>query len=281
MRFSPAKTPALITRICTLLAVLLLAACAKPVDIVRIPADPTLASDNWDRFVATAKGNETLAGPFRLNATLYYSGKEDSQRVTVYFWGNGDKNAPLPVRLDILVGSGSVAAKAEENARGLFIYVPREGKVYFTESATLLAFDVPMPFSLKDIAFLVSGRFAEVFVPGNNTDPAFPPKPLKSIDNNVVYAVPGSSLGGQVTIGPDGLPVSWTDGNENGWFLTVEYWPDSTRTLPRRLHIRQAEDREATLIVRELSYPDTPFTPEQLELALPSDTLLVPLADSL
>ena len=280
MRFPPVNTPTLITRICALLAVLLLAACAKSVDIVRIPADPALASGNWSRFVVTAKANETLAGPFRLNATLYYSGKEDSQRVTVYFWGNGDKNTPLPVRLDILVGSGSVAAKAGENAHGLSIYVPREGKVYFAENATLLAFDVPMPFSLKDIAFLVAGRFAEVFVPDDNTDPAFPPTPLKSIDNNVVYAVPGSSLGGQVTIGSDGLPVAWTDGNEKGWFLTIEYWPDSTRTLPRKLHIRQAEDREATLIVRELSYPDAPFTPEQLELALPSDTLLVPLADS-
>ena len=279
MRSVPAGKTAFFSRCCILAALVLLSACAKSPETARIPADPALAAANWNRFVAVSNQNETLAGPFRLNATLYYSGKEDSQRVTVYFWGNGDRNAPLPLRLDILVGSGSVVAKAGEDARGLFIHVPREGKVYSAGNGGLLAFDVPVPFALKDIAFLVAGRFAEVFLPGG-TGSGMRPEPLESVGDSVVYAVPGASLGGRVTIGADGLPVAWTDGAENGWTLTVEYWPDSTRPMPRKLYVRHAEGREATLIVRELSHPGAPFTPAQLELAIPPGAMLAPLDGS-
>ncbi len=280
MRLSREYSAAFILRVCALLALFLLAACARPIDTVRIPADPVLASGIWSRFAAMTRENETLAGPFRLNATLSYSSKEDSQRVTIYFWGNGNKSAPLPLRLDILMGSGSIVAKAWENARGLFIHVPRDGKVYFAEDGNLLAFGVPVPFALKDIAFLVAGRFTEVIAPGGDADPASPAEALERDGAIGVYAVPGSSLGGQVTIGTDGLPVAWTDGDENGWTLAIEYWPDSTRPTPRKLHFRQAEGREATLIVRELSHPDAPFTPGQLELAVPPGTLLAPLVAS-
>ena len=266
-------------RLCLLLLVLaLLPACARRGGTGRIPADPAVAEATWHRFVTTATRQESLAGPFRLNATLYYSGKEDSQRVTAYFWGNGDVKTPLPLRLDILMGPGSVMAAAREDSRGLFIHVPREEVVYHAEHSGLLAFDLPVPFSLADLSFLVTGRFAPLFAP-RQSDGAFAQSApdAEQEDGGIVYAVKHARLAGFLTVGPDGLPNAWTDGAANGWTLAIEYWPDSTRTTPRKLHVKNAEGREATLIVRELAHPAT-FAPKQLELAVPPGTRLAPLA---
>ncbi len=259
-----------------LLLAAFLGACARPGDTGRVPADRTRAADTWTRFVQTAERAEHLAGPFRLNATLYYSGKEDSQRVTAYFWGNGDKNTPLPLRLDILMGPGSVMAAAREDSRGLFIHVPRENAVYFAQDGSLLAFDMPVPFALEDLAFLVTGRFGNVFAPATD---GVPPA-AKGENADIIYEVDTAPLPGFVTIGPDGLPVFWTDGSPDGWTLAIEYWPDSTRTTPRKLYFKHAGGREATIIVRDLAYPDSPYTPGQLELTVPPQTPLVPLDEN-
>lgn len=263
-------------RLCLLLFLMLalLPACTRQGGTGRVPADPAVASATWYRFVATAMRQENQAGPFRLNATLYYSGKEDSQRVTVYFWGNGDLKALLPLRLDILMGPGSVMAAAREDSRGLFIHVPREEIVYHAEDSGLLAFDLPVPFSLADLSLLVTGRFAPLFAGGASAQPV--PDAEQDENGGIVYAVKHARLAGFLTIGPDGLPSAWTDGTANGWTLSIEYWPDSTRTTPRKLHIKNAEGREATLIVRELAHPET-FTPRQLELTVPPGTRLAPL----
>lgn len=262
-------------RFCLLLFVLsFLAACVRPGEVARVPADPALAAGTWERFTAVAAQRESQAGPFRLNATLYYSGKEDSQRVTTYFWGNGDKAAPVPLRLDILMGPGSVMASAREDSRGLFIYVPREELVYHAEASGLLAFELPVPFSLADLSFLITGRFAALFTT-EGTAPAVP-RAEQDKDGGLVYTIDDAPLPGFLTVGPDGLPRAWTDGEEHGWTLTVEYWPDSTRTTPRKLYIQNGNGSEATLIVRELAFP-APFTPKQLELSVPAGTRLAPL----
>lgn len=265
---------AAVRHIFLLLALALLASCVRPGGTARIPADPALAASLWQRFTTGSERAEKLASPFRLNATLYYSGKEDSQRVTVYFWGNGKADDPLPLRLDILMGPGSVMAAAREDYRGLFIHVPRESVVYHAEGDSLLALDVPVPFALRDLALLVSGRYGTLFMPESDGTP----ESFQNPDGTLAYAVPSSRLGGYLTLGPDALPVAWEDGAANGWKLNLEYWPDSTRTTPRKLFIHHAEGREATLIVRELAFPDKPFAAKQLELAVPQGTRLAPLA---
>lgn len=272
MTFSLARA---IFRYGLLLAVLAsAAACARAPGPGLSPADDARARDTWSRFTAIAARAEKTAGPFRLAATLYYAGKEDSQRVTVYFWGNKERTSPL--RLDILMGPGSVMAAAREDARGLFIHVPREKTVYYARERGFVNFGVPLPFALADLAALTTGRFAAPFIPENSaTPPAMAGK-----DGALVYALPDAPLAGFLTLGPDGLPVAWNDGEEKGWQLTVEYWPDSTRTTPRKLHIRHPEGREATLIVRELAFPGAAFTPEQLRLSVPPGTPLAPLADA-
>ncbi|CAK7010099.1 MAG: hypothetical protein DELT_02044 [Desulfovibrio sp.] len=261
-----------------LLALFLCVSCAKMPETDRVPLSSATTAALWTHFTTAAERAENTASPFRLNATLYYSGKEDSQRVTTYFWGNGEKDAPYPLRLDILMGPGSIIATTREDDRGLYIYVPREETVYHAERDGLLAFGVPLPFKLKDLAAIVTGKFGRVFVAKNGEiPPAF-----SGDDGTTVYKIDTAPLAGYLTLSETGLPISWEgaweDGTENGWRLTVEYWPDSTRKTPRKLHIEHAgEKREATLIARELAFLPEPFSTKQLELNVPKNTPLAPL----
>ncbi|SBV94649.1 conserved exported hypothetical protein [uncultured delta proteobacterium] len=260
---------------CGALALMLvfLGACARSTDTLRTPADPVVAQTLWSRFTHSAQRAQK-ADPFRLNATLYYSGKEDSQRVTVYFWGNGENESPLPLRLDILMGPGSVMAAIREDSGGLSIYVPRDKTVYQADEGNLLAFDLPVPFSLADLSALVTGKFADLFAPPEADAEDVIRSAMQGDNGAVVYHLPEAPLPGRVTLDENALPVAWSDG-EN-WTLTIEYWPDSTRTTPRKLYIKHAEGREATLIVRELDHPK-PFTVKQLDLTVPQGTRLAPL----
>lgn len=257
-----------------LLVVLLCASCARAPVTSRVPEDPEVGERLWKRFTTIAARAENASSPFRLNATLYYSGKDESQRVSLYFWGNGAKTAPYPLRLDVLMGPGSVIASMREETRGLFIYAPRDATVYHAYDDGLRAFGMPLPFTLETLAALVTGTFARAFSPDSpDTPPAF-----KAEGGAVVYMIDNAPLAGFLTLSDMGLPVAWEDGTENGWRLAVEYWPESTRATPRKLHVEQAgEKREATLLVRELTLLRTPFTEKQLELAVPPNTPLAPL----
>ena len=259
------------------LALAMLTACARPVDTVRIPADPLAAKDTWTRFMTVSERTEASSGPFRLNATLYYSGNEESQRVLVYFWGNGDKKETLPLRMDILMNQGSVMAAIREDSRGLFIYVPHDKTLYHARDNNLLDFDVPVPFSLADLAALATGRSAAIFAPSDNTAESLFDNASQGDDGTIVYTVANAPLAGNVSIDANGLLRAWTDGK--GWNLQIEYWPDSTRPTPRKLLIKHAEGRQATLIVRTLDHTE-PFTPKQLQLTVPQGTLVTPLERS-
>lgn len=258
-----------------LLAPAFLGACARPHDTAGTAdaarTDQARAEAAWDRFAALAERARAVSGPFELSATLYYSGKEDSQRVSVYLWGNGGET-PLPLRLDILMGPGSVIAQAREDERGLFIYVPRDNLVYHAKENGLASFGVPVPFSLEDLAALAAGRFGDVFVPSGEAIPSAPEAAAK--DGGFEFPVDGP-LAGRLTLSPEGMPAAWA--GDGGWRMAVDYWPDSTRTTPRKLHVTHTGG-EATLIVRELSHPDKPFTPAQLRLDVPRNTRLAPLA---
>ena len=264
-------------RLCLLIAcAVLLGACARvspPPPFLAPASNSAEANDAWERFATIAVRAENTTGPFRASGTLFYSGKEDSQRVSYYFWGNSDKKSLLPLRLDILMGHGQLLGRVREDSRGFNIFVPAEDTLFtHSSSGGLLAFGVPFPFSLAELASLVTGRYAQAFaIPGADITSHIPPA-FASPDNTFIYEITGAPMGGRVCISPEGLPISWQENAENGWMLTIEYWPDSTRPTPRKLYIRHPHGNEATLIVRELVKPETPFTPEQLALTVPAGT---------
>ncbi len=248
------------------------------------PADPVAAQNVWTRFEAVSHNAETLAAPFRINATLYYAGKEDSQRVTVYFWGNqvhGDARAIWPLRMDILMGPGSVMAMIAENGSDFTVYVPRDATAYYYtgDGPALLAFGVPVPFSLADLSLLLTGQYRRLFLDRDALDASSPAPPAYAGKNgSTLYALDARNgrSPGLLELSPDGLPLNWRESGGNGWTLSLEYREDSTRTTPRKVQISHPKGGEATLVVRELARV-RPFAPGQLELALPLDTAFAPL----
>ena len=261
--------------IATLALIMALGACARvPSDTATlVPAgNIQAANDVWERFAAIATRAENTAGPFRVSGTLFYSGKEDSQRVSIYLWGNGGKASLLPLRLDILMGHGSILGRVREDARMFSVYVPSQETVFtHTGRGGLLAFGVPFPFTLSELTALVTGRYAKTFTtPGVDAVRRIPAA-YEGPQSSFFYDIRNAPIAGLLCVSPAGLPLSWQEHNPDGWKLTFEYWEDSTRPTPRKLHIRHSNGGEATLIVREIARPE-PFSDEQLALVLPANT---------
>lgn len=236
------------------------------------PLDPTRvnqAEDAWTRFLNASRSAEVQASPFRISANLHYAGDEGTQRVSAYFWGNGGED-PYPLRLDVQAGMGSIMAAVREDAAYFAAYVPSDKTLYLSPQGegSLQAFDVPVPFSLADLALLFTGRYGELFLGPNYEKSALPPV-FEGANGSFRFRLTGVAFPGYLDIGSDGLPVSWTE--EDGWTISIDYRMDSTRTTPRRVRFTHAEGREATVVVRELARP-APFGGQQLELGYPEGT---------
>ncbi len=260
-----------------LLGALFFSGCAKAPSELPEGALPA-PGGVWERFQDNSRMAEANAGPFRVNATLSYRNKDGSQRVTVYFWGNGAAQNPYPLRLDILAGPGNVASKVREDANTFLAYVPNENAAYTHVGGelNLLAFGVPLPFSLADFSLLLTGQYSLFFVdsvPGR----AFPVPPVaKAASNSLSFRLYDVRLPGTLELNAEGLPLSWSAQGGKGWRMDIEYWDESTRITPRKIRLSHPKGMEALVLVRELSRPDA-FTPSQLDLPLPPGTERKPL----
>ena len=72
-----------------------------------------------------------------------------------------------------------------------------------------------------------------------------------------------------------GLPVRWTENGDKGWRMELLY---DEQGLPRRLNLTHANGQKAIVLVKQRDTVQQPFTEEQLGLALPEDTPLLPLS---
>jgi hypothetical protein len=258
-----------------LLAVTLVAisGCAVTGKSTRERLDPVhrlQAEDAWRRFRNASHNAEAQAGPFRLNANLHYAGDEGTQRVGVYFWGNGGID-PYPLRLDIQAGMGGIMAAVREDAAYFAAYVPGDAALYLYPQGRdgMQAFDVPIPFSLADLALLFNGRYGALFI-GDGGEEGTPPVYAGNA-GAFLFVPPDARLPGSLELGLDGLPVFWTEEGDEGWTVRIEYRADSTRTTPYRVRFTHAGGRRATVVVRELARPAA-FAARQLDLAYPQGT---------
>lgn len=242
---------------------------------------PFSPQDAWHRFQAVAHMGEAAAGPFRVSANLSYVTKQGSQRVSVYFWGNGSHATPYPLRLDILAGPGNIVGKVREDEDDFLAYAPGE-KTAYTHSGgrlNLLAFGVPLPFSLADLSLLLTGQYNLLFINENAAGRTMPvPAATAAPPEALMFRLRSARLPGDLEINSSGLPVSWAEPGGKGWSMEIEYWDESTRTTPRKIRLTHSQGAEATIIVRDLARPD-PFAAGQLDLLLPPDTIQKPLKE--
>ncbi len=230
-----------------------------------VPHDAALAV--WNRFEQYSASQTSAKGPFRIQCGLRYSNQGEGNRATAVLWSNGD----LPLRLDVLA-MGTLIARVRQDSGELLIHAPRDGKawVHTGKEQAFLAFGMPLPLALSDIAYLLQGRYGEVFGPMNWDNP------VKS-GPNTQFTLTRGTLPGSVVLSPEGLLLSWQEA-PGGWVLDIEY--EGTPPLPSRLDIKHPEGRHAVLTVVEREHPAM-FTAERLALALPEGTTMAGLRQAM
>jgi len=252
---------------CLVAALFLLNACAARQS--GKPLEPTTARNIWTSYLQySAQSAEEHGRPSRVQASLRFGGNDDGRRVIVLLWENGGG----PIRLDVRAGVGVSAAKILQTDSRFLVYSVQENRAYYHDGSqqSLLAYGLPLPFGLRDLAALLAGDYGAVFG-------LTPPKDPRSAHNGgMSLMLPEKKPGGVLELDSQGLPRSWKE-EKGGWSLTFTYDDDKAFPRPAQIEARHANGNYAILLVKERHRPDQPFTPEQLELKLPPDTPLLPM----
>ncbi len=264
------------SRICMALLTLSLCACAKP-GMKSIDHD---ADALWKNYAQSAN---TVTKPFRTQLSLRYGVEGKTDRVSTLLWGN---SADI-LRLDISASVGITLAKILEKPQEFILYIPQEGVAYAHEGKKKPSFNigVPMPLNLEHLTLLLQGHHASVFGLSYAGQPLAVDKatPLlinpEDLPNNAkAYTLEEGAFRGMLVLNDLGQPVFWQEDNSTGWTMEISY--KEHETLPYKLYIRHiASERKAVIIVQERAFDLDLFTPEQMRLILPKETVLYPLED--
>ncbi len=253
-----------------------LCACAKP---GLSPVDND-ADALWKTYAQSAN---TTSTPFRSQLSLRYGVEGKTDRLLALFWGNSAK----ALRLDISASVGITVAKIEENPKEFLLYLPQEAAAYTHKGAPKASFTlgVPMPLGLQHLGLLLQGQYAQVFglEYGGTPSPATETQqllisPEDLAQGSVAYPLEEGSFRGMLVLNALGLPVFWQEDNSTGWTMEISY--REHEKIPYKLDIKHIEsERKAVLIVKEHTFDLDLFTPEQMRLILPKETVIHPLKD--
>jgi outer membrane biogenesis lipoprotein LolB len=254
--------------LCLASALLLLNACAARQS--GKPLEAATARSIWEGYVQyAAKSAEEHRQPSRVQASLRFGGNDDGRRVIVLLWENGGG----PIRLDVRAGVGVSAAKILQTDSRFLVYSMQEARAYYHDGPqqSLLAYGLPLPFGLRDLAALLAGDYGAVF------GLTLPENPRSTQHGGMSLILPKKGrLGGVLELDAQGLLRSWKE-ERDGWRLTFTYDGDKAFPRPEQVEARHADGKYAILLIKERQRPDRPFTPDQLELKLPPGTPMLPM----
>ncbi|MBN2141240.1 MAG: hypothetical protein JW718_09580 [Desulfovibrionaceae bacterium] len=210
-------------------------------------------------------------------ASFYYFKGNKTNRTTLRFWGDLD----LPLRLDVSAGVGTSLAFFREDADGLLAYYPDKGQAFSHADPIKAArcLSLPLSFSLKDLAALLSGDLAG-FAP-ESFDRAGP-APGKGyafgFRTGRVRELTLDRLGRPATLRGEG---NGGPGASGPWELTFSYPLDasSARVLADRLTLVMAEGAKGVLRIKGREFKARPWPASSLALRLPQGTNLRLLDD--
>lgn len=256
--------------VCVLLA-LFCFSCTTTRQQARIPSlgEEKLA---WHAFVVRSQQVESSTGPYRITATFRYKLPDvSSTRVSALLWGNGRITTPYPLRLDLSAGLGTTVANIQETDQQFLAYSPEEKTAYHHPGkSSLLAFGVPVPFSLGDLSFILTGRAGKLFLPADASADT-PPEYSGYTENGVLFTVQNAPLPGVLELAANGAILSWEGLAGNRW--RIEFTTETTSPLlPIRVRISHPKGYEAIVTVKDLTKRQQPFTTQQMSLVVPSGT---------
>uniref|UniRef100_I2Q0A6 Uncharacterized protein n=1 Tax=Desulfovibrio sp. U5L TaxID=596152 RepID=I2Q0A6_9BACT len=240
---------------------LLATGCAAP----RPGPGPAPAADEarvvYKNFLANQAKNQP-APAFSLAGSMSFSRAGKSGRLNYRFYGNF-KN---PVRLDLTTAFGGAYAHLREDGEEFTAFLPDKNAVYrhadTRQGAARLG--MPLPFTLREMAALVSGRLGELAPPDYAS--------AKKVAGGYEYAFSRDPRLAGLTLDFSGNPRHLTGRGVEPWrvdFEDEEPAPGMAAPVARRLTLTTPGGASLVLRVKSLAPRETPYPAADLELPIP------------
>ncbi|WP_461210542.1 LolA-like protein [Desulfocurvus sp. DL9XJH121] len=202
-------------------------------------------------------------------ASLHYSGPDASHRMTLRLWG-----APgAALRLDLNTGLGSTVAMLREEPGDWLGYFPSDNAAYTSRNPLFgqRVLGMDLPFTLRDLAGLVTGTYAGFAPDGYRAAAALP-------DGGVRYALEPGSAVTAMTLDAEGRPVVFA-GRLRGrtWTMVLSGHAETGAAAPEKIDISLKPDVRAIVRVKRLERRPSPWPGAALDLPLPPGTTVTPL----
>jgi hypothetical protein len=262
-----------LTRSLTSLGAALLAGLALLTSCAPKPAAPSLdvqaAKAVWESFLAQGP----TAQAFELSGSMNLTTPQKSARVLLRF--RGDLEGTL--RLDMASGTGTTFAMWREGPDGWLAVYPMANQAFSHPDtrAALGRLGLPLPFNLRDLAALLTGRYAWVLPPIYKT--------VKVIPGGYEYAMPAGSRLASVTLDFAGNPVHLAGKGVQPWSVELsDFSPPEQygRPLAQKMNLTTPGGTTALLRVKKLELLPERLPEQSLDLPLPPTVKLVPLDKS-
>lgn len=227
---------------------------------------PLNPANTYSAFRSTY-GNCNATG-IRAKASLYYTSQGSGHRTTMSLWG--EYNTPL--RLDVRAGIGAYIAHVREDRNGLTAFYPDQETAY-THSSPVRGIQIlglPFPFSLKDLAGLISGCYPNL-IP-KSYDTAGPE------NGNLRFTFKYGPVSA-ITLTGQGIPVEISGRGEIPWRMELSSYEDdgSGKLLPEKIAVYTQLGDKALLRIKSRTFTTKQWEAKALELNFPEGTEIVSL----
>ncbi|WP_432738772.1 hypothetical protein [Maridesulfovibrio sp. FT414] len=229
-----------------------------------------------------AKNTNGLYGKFRAaysscnatgmksTASLYYTSQGKGHRTTMTLWGD----LTTPLRLDVRAGIGAYLAHIREDASGLTAFYPDQKTAYVHSSPSrgVKMLGLPFPFSLKDLAGLISGCYQSL-IPEKYTSMTGTGE-----DGNLLFVFKNGPVSA-ITLTAEGIPTAITGRGEIPWNMELaDYENDgSGKMLPGKITVFTGNGDKAILRVKSRNLSAERWPDGSMEMDLPEGTQTVRL----
>ena len=242
-----------------------LQACA-PLTGPREPLSPPQPAQVWKSFQNDFASRGDL--PFWLKASLNYSGPEDSRRSIFEFWGN----TGLPLRLDLKAGMGITVSLWRIDAQGWLAYYPDQETAYTHPDSglALKRLGFPSPFSLQDLARILTGQTAACL------PPSFQEAGPKTGGQTEFRFGPSSRVQSLV-LDAQGNVLSMAGSRPFSWSLRITDYDAHSRHPIARTYRLETPRHKAVVRLKDIRFRSQSWPEKALSLPLPEETIRVPL----
>lgn len=203
-------------------------------------------------------------------ASLYYTSQGKGHRTTMTLWGD----LATPLRLDVRAGIGAYLAHIREDAAGLTAFYPDQKTAYVHSSPSrgVEMLGLPFPFSLKDLAGLVSGCYQSL-IPERYTSVT-----RTGEDGNLHFQFEDGPVSSIILTG-EGIPVVMTGRGETPWNMELaDYENDgSGKMLPGKITVFTGNGDKAVLRVKSRNFSADRWADGSMKMDLPEGTQTVRL----